>query len=388
MKYKNPYDKRDISISRRGFLTVLGAATIGGGALALTGERILPKIGRGIADIFTREKQPVLPEYPIREIGEIGTPTIQLTGILEGETFNGDMYGLITGLHGRIPSVAKVDFKDQIEKLWDRKLAKYPNNNEVRQARNTIVEDYDPDLATCMTLDDYIHLADTRIGQMRDHFDWDLARDILGLSESRGKVFKEIGESLNGRHIICYGLTEMFERDETGIKNLGSLDFILRNAGIEYVGLIPSLWDKYLSKGLFQFTSFAVNGAKNVGASRLNTAVEDGYKIKGSVIELDGVTELDAAYLFALSNIGTMLRTLGVDQMRTMRKEHEEHPDDIVKFIATAHHNPRAAVRAAKYWLDNDADDDFTISCSNKIVGYSRKTDSNWGALNSTTLAG
>ena len=55
--------------------------------------------------------------------------------------------------------------------------------------------------------------------------------------------------------------------------------------------------------------------------------------------------------------------------------------DDIVEYIATAHHRPSSARRAFNRWVNNDLKTAYRQSCDKRIVAYAQKTGFNLSAL-------
>lgn len=345
--------------------------------------RVLPEInsfaGKKQKPVIGSVVKRVLPAYPIKKNGGH-----LFSGDLEGYSLNG-LYSHYTGISGKVPKQVDVDFNKQLKGLWERKI-KTSNNSVVKETFEKRVKKYFSGKPTTMTLDNYVGEADISIKEINNNIDWNKVGKLKGLSKSRLDLVKAISSSLNGRDLISYALTEIMPGKSHGKLNKGVFDFLLRNAGREYIELMPALYDKMTSFGPYQFTSYAVFDAngKRDGASIINLALPNPNKIPGSVMYLTGNDHHKAAYLFAINNIASLVKQLNRSQEGTLYKKWHKNKDDIIKYIATAHHLPSVARKAAKRWLDNDVEYDFVVSCSNAIRNYAEKTDSNWHSMYST----
>jgi len=300
------------------------------------------------------------------------------TGDLEGECLVG-YYTWYTGIKGTVPSTVGVDFKKQLDSLWGRKL-KRTKSKVVRQAYDTRVKEYlDPKFKpTRVSVEQYLRNIAGAVNEVKRNIDWGKVGSLKGLDSRREKLVSDISLSLDGKDILSYALTELMALDEGG-KNIKVLDFLLRNAGEEYVGLIPALGDDLLSFGPYQFTSYAIYDANGEtrGASIVNMALNK-EGIPGSVIYLKGDDHHKAAYLFAIGNIADMVRGLDASQLSRL-ESCKGNKRDIVQYIATAHHSPGNARSIAKKWLDKKGD--YGDSCYGRFVQYAEKTRANYDSL-------
>jgi hypothetical protein len=301
---------------------------------------------------------------------------------LEGKVFSDTFLSNITGINGAFSISNEVDYERQLDRLWDIKIEKYPNRPVVEQTYRDRVAKYNQARATKMSLDDYISSAQSAIEHVQRNIDWQKVGSDKNLSDRKTDLVKEICTSLDGRDLIAYAFTELLPAID-GEFNKALFDNMLRNGGREYVELIPAMFDDRLSFGPYQFTSYALREleGKREGASIINAAMPKEARISDSVANLDGDDHHIAAYLFAIQNVASLAAQLSTAQTRTLERVWSDNRDDIVKYIATAHHGPTASRTAARRWLDNDANSDYTVSTTGRFTAYSRKTDSNFRAL-------
>ncbi|MBR9690547.1 hypothetical protein GOV08_02570 [Candidatus Woesearchaeota archaeon] len=275
------------------------------------------------------------------------------------------------------------DFEKNLEKLWQEKLRKSKGNGGVSEIINNQVKSYSQKDATHMTIEQYINEIDVVVNDINDNLDWNKAGELRGLSSQRKRSLVEnISKSFDGTDILAYGLTELMPT-KNGMINKAVLDTLLRKAGREYIELIPALHDKKTSFGPFQFTEYAIFHADEIrGASIINQALPEEYRIPGSVINLKGNDHFKAAQLFAINNISYLVENLNERELSVLEEVWKEKKSDLVEYIATAHHLPVVAKNTAKRWLQNNAEYPFWQSSSNKAcIDYAFKTRSNRKAL-------
>lgn len=334
-------------------------------------ERPSPKI------TISKVIEDIMPEYPVKENGGP-----QYTGKLEGMRL-GNLHSRYTGNEGIVPKVVNVDFNGLLSKLWEEKVKKSGNPvvNEML-ARGQVADYMKNTRHTTITLDDYLRQIRKSIDEVNDNIDWQKVGNLKGLKKSELELVKAIALSLNENDLLSYALTELMPGND-GKKNIAVLDFLLRNAGREYVELIPALGDSFASMGPYQFTSYAVfvGQGERRGASIITLALPEDKRIPGSVIYLNGNDHHKAAYLFAIGNLAEMVNALGRKEFGVLENVWDKRKGDIVKYIATAHHLPRKAREAAQRWLDNNAKSPFNFSCEKSLLSYAEKTDSNFRAL-------
>lgn len=382
-------DKQDVVAGAASWIRT--AAQIGTIAIGLGAADMSSTIdsyvhdGNRVVQAFAREK-PVEKERPVKkevlDPQPIGSGGSVDTGKLAGRNFKKGLFATYTGLYGKVPKTATVDFNKQLDKLWQAKIKRSGGNRVVQQVYDEQVKKYFQSKPTKLTLDSFVEKVDGAVKQVKGNLDWKRVGRTKGLSKVETDLLTAIGKSLNGNDIITYGLTELMPSRD-GELNKQVLDFLLRNAGEEYVSLMPALYDSKTSFGLYQFTEYALfdTGSRKRGASTLNQTLPPDERIVGSVRYLAGDDHHKAAYLFAVNNLGELIGQLNRKQFNVLSKVWGDKPEEIVKFIATAHHGPGSARTIAKRWLDNDAGADYTVSCHGRFINYSKKTAANFGAM-------
>ena len=305
------------------------------------------------------------------------------TSALAGQNF-GDLFAAYTGIHGRVGSSESIDFCRNLRLLWDRKVERSGGNMVVRQVSTQIVAKYCLATPTSMTLANYRVLVERVIGEARNNLNWAQVAQIESLDYRRLSVLRNIVGALDGDDFVAYALTELMP-GSNGKLNVSVLDFLLRNAGREYVESIPALYDPYTSFGPYQFTQYAwyETGREKRGGSRINRALATPIA-HGSVMNLKGDEHHTAAFLFAVHNLGYTIRWLNLNQVVVLENNWRRSHDDIVQFIATAHHapyGPRGAQGAFTRWLTNRARTDYSVSLTGRLVQYGLKTRANLAAV-------
>lgn len=246
-----------------------------------------------------------------------------------------------------------------------------------------MIAEYKEHKPTTITLDEYIKKHDSVMKKINNSLDWNKVGKLTNLNSDQLDLLRDISESLNGKDILCYGLTELMPSKTDGHLNIAIMDFLLRNAGREYVEAIPALADPYTSFGPYQPTQFAVfdDGKRREGASLLSLALPEEMRIPGSVMNIRGDQHITTAHLFGIYNLSRMINNLSRVEYDVLENNWTDHKDDLIKYIATAHHLPAKARKAARNWLANGAKLDYSVSCSSRIRGYADKTGENYSAI-------
>ncbi len=150
---------------------------------------------------------------------------------------------------------------------------------------------------------------------------------------------------------------------------------------------VPALGDPLASKGLFQFTSFALrhDGKRREGASVVNLFVPKAYKTADSVVGPLGLkpTQHDrAAYYFVIYNVVSLVAKLDDGQRAALLQVvRDGRMDEMTEFFATSHHAPGDVRGYAKKWLSAGAKKPFKDYLKGRFVAYGRKTSHNLTGL-------
>ncbi len=301
------------------------------------------------------------------------------TGELAGRTI-GDLYAGYIGVR-HIPKQVTADPARQLDSLWRVKESCYKEAAIVRSLHAELLASYKKE-KTAKTLAQFVAVADNAIGVVKNDMDWEKFSRLYRLDGRQMSVLKMLASRLNGRDFVAYGMTEIMPSAD-GLLNLQVLEFLTRNYGPEFVYRIPAVNDRYASFGFFQFTSLALDGRTSVGASRASKALMRN-PLPSSVQDVQGELQFRAAYLFAIHNIASTLRTLSSKELTVLAKLGSKNHDDLIQFIAAAHNGPAHARSATHRWLGTEMKYDFFISVKNDNVRkYAYKTKMNLLALRS-----
>jgi hypothetical protein len=303
------------------------------------------------------------------------------TGTLEGRTLS-DLYARYLGVGNRtiIGKYINIDFQRNFEAMWQKKNLRC-NSTVVKQASQKLINEYSQH-ATFTSFNEYKNHVTVVVNELKRNINWGVVKNKTNLSQKDVDLVKAITVSFNGQDMTAYILTELMPSSD-GALNVKMLDFILRNAGKEYIEGIPALYDQKTSFGPYQFTEYAVYATprEKRGASVVNEAVSANEKIPGSVIRLRGDDHHRAAFLFAIYNLCEMVKALNGTEKKVLESYWKRNKDDLFFYCATAHHNPAAARKAARTWLDHKMRYSFERSCNRRIVGYAEKTRKNLAAM-------
>ena len=197
------------------------------------------------------------------------------------------------------------------------------------------------------------------------------------------RVLKKVCSAVNAQDLLAYSLTELMPSAD-GKLNVNVLEFLLKNAGREYIESIPAIYDAKTSFGPYQFTEFALfdhKGQKR-GSSIPNQALPGKDRIPGSVSKLRGKDHYKAGYLFMVDNMANFVHKIGWSELGILENQFKENKDDVIAFLATAHHGPGWANKYATNWLKDKAKKHYQDYCtSDAYKQYANKTKANLKAI-------
>jgi hypothetical protein len=361
------------STSRRDFLKTAIAASFS--ALVQKGDRQTPN---------PPENNPALkgvhPGTP-RELTEKNwQPKIYPTGKLAGRKF-GDLFSEYTGIRGVVPENAQIDFEFLLQEMWEKKEQLSGHNKETVATGRNLRREYQENQNEPINLDSYINRVNAVIVEVRNKLDYKALQTAKHLDEKQLALVKEICSSINGKDLMAYCLTELMPSTD-GSLNAEVMDFLLRSGGSQYVERIPAVHDSKTSFGPYQFTDNAIydTGIEQRGASIINRCLPKASQIPGSVAKLRGIDHHKAAFLFLMENVANLVHKINEKQRETLnQKKHRK--EDLIAYIATAHHGPSVALHNAIHWLKNNAKRPYTDSCGHIYKQYAKKTEANLRAL-------
>lgn len=333
-----------------------------------------PSTGSPVVPKTKKEEQ----KDKIKEEAKKASSVVVDTRTIATRKFGG-LYADITGISGAVGTQHVVNYGEILSDLWHKKLDR-------KNVSEAVVQEADKPIARFlaepkkMTLKQFVAEADTQVSLVKKHLD--VARVCRGytLSESECVVFRRLAHDVRGVDIVAYGMTELMPTTE-GDLNVKVMEILLRNAGSNYLFTIPAMYDKMLSLGLYQFTSYAVNGVTKDGASKMNLFLPVEVRIPGSVIELQNGQHHRAAYLLALHNFALLAKQTNKKEFQVLGKALKEKPGDIVTYMATAHHAPKPAVASMKRWLAHNAKGSLNDHLRGRLKPYGEKSDNNLRSL-------
>ena len=222
------------------------------------------------------------------------------------------------------------------------------------------------------TLPKFIATTEKVVAKAKDSVDWDRLCKVYKMpgknipkkpvDQKRCVLAKEIVKNLRGKDFIAYGMTELFPAD--GRFNVVYLDMLLRNAGASYVMHIPAVHDNMLSLGFYQFTSLSLR-----------------MKIPDSVVLLQGDDHHVGAVYFAVHNVLRMVSFLSDHGVAVLSRKHKDFQDEMVMFVASAHHLPGYAYHDTKKWVEGGMKGDMARGYRKANRLYADKTRANLIAL-------
>jgi hypothetical protein len=287
-----------------------------------------------------------------------------------------------------VPDTVTIDYDERLERLWDTKIQTNPNSQNLRDVAHDVTKDYNATKATTMNLQDYIETATTSLETVRNELDWkraqsQLRRHGISLHDNELQTVQAIMDQMTGEDLISYAMTEVMESKTDGEHNAATLDFLLKTAGREYVENIPAFGDKLISLGPYQHTQWSVydTGDQQRGASIINDALPSEHQIPGSVRFLEGNDHHRAASLFAIVNFSLMMESLTDQQHDVFVDKMLKNHDDLVTYMAAAHHSPYEARQIMQRCLDNNGDKDLPVSAHGRFLTYMQKTEHNHEAV-------
>jgi hypothetical protein len=299
--------------------------------------------------------------------------------LLRGEDFSTpgrDLYEMFMGV-SRPNGVHEVNFHHQLKKMWKKKNDRRRGvSGATRNGWESIIIRYKGDKK--VTLDQFIAGAERHISIVNQRIDWNGVCREYNLGNERCKLLKAVSTMIKGKDLVAYGLTELMPSTD-GQLNIDVLRVLLRSAGEDYVFLIPAMYDRYLSYGFYQFTSYAVNEPRGADASRVNRYLPVGNRIPGSVLKLNNSMQHRAAYLFAIGNIARAIQGLREKDLTVAYLRVKANPRAVTVFVATAHHAPSSAKRSFQAWIQRGGN--FRPYLRGRLVQYGRKTFNNLTAL-------
>jgi hypothetical protein len=318
-------------------------------------------------------------------------------GPLEGIAWGGLPFSY-TQISGEYPAFAMIDWKKNLDKMWQQKI-RLSNNPAVDETyQKQIRPSFDREWKTS-NLEDYLTRVEQIITDTREDIDWQKVQDIYRLDDDQLQILYEVAHALDAKDMLSYSMTELMPN--AGPKALMMYEFILRHAGERFLASVPAMGDKLVSFGMYQFTKYAIDvGQRKVnvaeereptkyeivieknGASIMNDALPKNKKIPDKVGLIEGDDHHKAAYIFMLNNMAHALNSLKKhDIIDTFRENWKSHKSELIQFFAGSHYRTTVARENFTNWVDHGMRSQFKKSCSESILHYVRKTEKNYAVL-------
>jgi hypothetical protein len=325
---------------------------------------------------------------------------------LVGKRFS-SLLTLYTGIDGAVPRHVDIDFNAQLSDLWKMKLNRgkrtRPNGDfepRMMAVAKQVFDRYRSDDRQLMDLASYRSEISSSLTAIKRDIDLSRMRRIrafANLTDDHMRVMSFLESKVSPTSMLAYSVTELMPtRGGDAPAGIALYDFLLRNAGASFVDAIPAVYDNQVSFGPYQFTPHALieSGPVAHGASLMHrTLVKDGASrhIPRSVSNLRGTANHKAAYLFALFNLAHGVRQLEDRDAKRLASDTEWMDDeDVVEYIAAAHHLPTVSHRSlgayAEAYVKRDGDIQHNylkfIQTRSRLAGpYAEKSGTNYGLL-------
>lgn len=308
----------------------------------------------------------------------------------------GDLYSGNLGLkHGQlVPRYVDVSFDERMGHFYRKKILweKCKKSTGVcKEATETVLskapqlyERYLKEDKQKMNLLQFVAVADSKIAEAKKYLDYKKLCTVYRLDDKKCRLLKAIVSNLKGKDMVAYGMTELLPSAD-GKLNVRYMDILLRHAGAEFFYHVPALGDGLASLGLYQFTMFALRDDDEVteGASMVNSFVsKGGPTIPGSVVYLEGHQHHVAAFYFAVHNLAKLVGALSPKGVTLLSAKHGEYQDEMVIYIACAHHLPGVARPRTARWINGGFKSSLFVAYGKTpIARYAVKTKGNLLAL-------
>lgn len=331
---------------------------------------------RGVSEVLDEaEYENALESYTFLNIES--HPENVPTGLLAGKKFAA-LYASYLGTPdgATVPEVLRIDFKANLSALWREKfgfdkstrskgeegffrkdfLKKHKNLMDLAER---MCSSYERKNARRMSLDSYVDEIEKVTNSSREKFMGAMValRGDSDFPQPRRALIEKMVNRIGAKTLLACSLTELMPSAD-GKTNTEMLDFILRNAGTDFLDRIPSVHDLLPSFGPYQITPalFGPDGAGRL-SEKMEAQLPAGF-LPQHVGDVSGKDHHKVAYIIATEHI---------IQFAARLKEHDTmHAGDlfnhtslsllhkeVVAFTATSHHQPAAAYSAFNSFIEH-----------------------------------
>lgn len=248
-----------------------------------------------------------------------------------------------------------------IANMYQKKFS-LPNKKELTVAEDHyrgVVSKIDFNKYTPITLSEHKKQVGSTLNELKEHIDREKLWDkLLWGNKEKLVTLQALSDNISAETLTSYSMTELLPSD-AGNYNKNFLNFLLQNAGTQYIENIPAMYDSYASFWRYQFTSKAVydTGKKKEGASRVNEFVKKSSKIPWSVCLLKGQDHHKAAYLFIMYNLSNLLRNWDSTIQNALKElTKPENQSNLAQLVAIMHNKPAnwSTFLKERYKLNNE----------------------------------
>lgn len=285
------------------------------------------------------------------------------------------------GFSGEVPEYAKVNWNHALEGLWNKKLDIENVSGATRNSVPDILSDFARADSQTMNIDEHISEVDELLNNVKRDMDWVGICLKYRLDGNQCRNFVSAAYNIDAKMLTAYSMTELMPY-HNGDQNYALMSIYFENGGRRYLDVVPALGDTYLSMGRYQFTSFAI-GSDDDGPRPVNqiAAYSTKYPVPGSVVKLNGIESDLAAYYFSVYNVMTLIKKMSDSNNARFKAHCISQKDQLVEYIATAHHNPTWARKRAIEWVREDCSKPLITYQGERLEIYSIKTATNYKAI-------
>jgi hypothetical protein len=290
---KNKNFKKEKGITRREFLKKLGLGTLG-----VLGTIPILEILRSCESEEEREKTQeevlneleqkikIYEEEQFLDISENKEKKVEviLDENLEKYLSENNLSNLMTIYFGDLEKTEEGNFKISpfkiLDNLWKEKINK-TNNEEFKkkliELKINLIKDYQKWQGKKVDLKDFINYINLNVKKSLSALDWEQIKSKFVFSKESSEILNRQKEELFNKIIndkkfekylsltlLVIILNEIsFASLKNPDINLQVLNFLISNFGINFISLIPAIYDQRISFGPFQLTDLVVGDEKN-----------------------------------------------------------------------------------------------------------------------------
>lgn len=282
----------------------------------------------------------------------------------------------------RAPRVrwSNVDLAQNVRLMWQRKAATFTVTPATVKAVDGIVARYAASPRQLTTLPQHVARVEQVVGRARAGLDYPALCAAYKLGSDRCVRLQYLSAGITGRMLTAYSMTEVMP-SHSGQQNAYLMDMMLRKVGVDFLNATPALGDALLSMGPYQFTSFAVRHDSDGRQGASVVAKYGTYRLPGSVAALSPEDQHVAAFYFATFNLLRLVRNLSPQEFAVLKRKAPLGAEDLTTFMATSHHAPVLAQRAARAWLAGGCKGRLAAHQRGRLTVYAKKSTANLRAL-------